>query len=333
MAPHLSAWATNQPIALRFVAREAVTAANVIATMIGWARSGRWASLLPRRPPVQDWLKFYQRSDDVCLGLARTAGVGGAPLELIRGFRHPERVWARLSPDGQQDVIESLRDGSRMQEIAGIFSGEAYDQHLHARLQDTAVFSTEQLEQFKRDFVTPAMQFFFRVTLPCVVLHGTHPSILMHRARRGDAKALDALLRIDQSVMHDWVLAEHAHQLGKAPRSPANRRVYQALNRGPFEKGISDQAVKVKISAFLSQLSRQMSAGWKRVVAEHPDLQAAAPPRPLTTPQLRALFDAAEQDATGGRCDPDLPASPEAFAKAVTREQARQLIVPELDKS
>lgn len=147
----------------------------------------------------------------------------------------------------------------------------------------------------------PEIIFFYRVVVPCWFFHQKPPGILLRKARSGNIDALDKLLRIDSSLIHEPRIADIFHK----SRWRKNNRTYSvitsALSKAPI-KTITPKSVKCYVAGLVSAASQLFNAK-------------------LTEPEIRQLFDAVQMDSGGPEIDPDLPESPEAFAKAIQRER------------
>lgn len=161
----------------------------------------------------------------------------------------------------------------------------------------------ETLAQLQKAYAQPEMLFFFKVWGPCWLHYKTSPTKLFRKARRGRVNAMKKLLRLDNSVLFDPVLAERFHQI-KARKSRAEYEDLLMAINNPVNQEIDPKKIKLIIAALISDFSVKHG---KR----------------LTAPVIRELFDAISQDRGRGRFDRDLPKSSEAFSQEIRRERKK----------
>jgi len=160
----------------------------------------------------------------------------------------------------------------------------------------------EELNEKLREALNETeINFYFRVWIPCWFLYGEYPPGLLRRARLGDVKAIERLLRLDTRVLNDTKIGEFFHQAKEKGKKRTVERITEALRKGPKSK-IDLRKVKCSIGGLISLISIFFR-------------------RRLTEPEIRKLFHAVARDMGKGNIDRDLPQSPEAFAKAILRER------------
>jgi hypothetical protein len=140
----------------------------------------------------------------------------------------------------------------------------------------------------------------YRTILLCWVLHGEYPSQLLRRARDGDLRALEDLLRIDRRLFFDPGIQRMLRQRIGHSRSAFVRVAFKAARSRP--RAIKKGMLKARFAAMVQTIS-----------GESPLFEE---------PGLQRMFDqVAQMDAEKPRLvDDDLPAAPEALRKAVWRE-------------
>jgi len=154
--------------------------------------------------------------------------------------------------------------------------------------------------------------FFIRVWIPCWLLYGNFPPNILRSARLGNIDALEKLIRLDGSIIHDPKIAEFLNR----EASKKNKSTYNFLIRsiGKKPKGkVTLQKLKMNFAGLISSISSAIR-------------------HRLTEREIRDLFDAISKDTGKGDIDLDIPDSPETFAKAIQRERQFWSIIPQPDK-
>jgi hypothetical protein len=157
------------------------------------------------------------------------------------------------------------------------------------------------------------LQFFIRVLIPCWITAKALPAQLLRKARQGDLEALDWLLRIDKSVIHDPKISEIIRTDSNNPRRARFNRIAKSFSS--FIPQLKKSKIKLGLLSFLSAAFSEFGG--------------------IDAPELRKLFDEFANSRSDGKTltDPDLPAGLEAFSKAIRRgrrewgmkRQAKQL--------
>lgn len=159
-----------------------------------------------------------------------------------------------------------------------------------------------QRHQENIKFILPEFVFLLTVLLPSIIIYGELPSKLYRKARSGDINALDMLLRIDKTIICDRKISEQIFRLSLKTNKSELNRVATAL-KGKLSGKKTMQKAKFKIAGLISVLSE--------VFGDR-----------LSAPDIQSLFNAIAADRNPSELiDPDLPDSPEAFAKAILRER------------
>ena len=139
--------------------------------------------------------------------------------------------------------------------------------------------------------------------MPCLVIHGELPSSLIRKARLGDISALEKIIQIDNSSIYDVKISKFMHKL-----SLTNKIKYNSICKLLLKnhRSISKKKIKMNFAAILSQISKLYGRALKI--------------SPLTSGQIRAIFDDNARKQGLGLIDIDLPDSPEAFYKQMYRK-------------
>lgn len=156
------------------------------------------------------------------------------------------------------------------------------------------------VQQYK-DTNETAIAFLFLVALPCWLIYKEWPSTLYHKAIRGDYNAIHKLLRLDPFTLHDPAIGKQIHRF----RIHGRQSLYEELLSAPLKP------IKVKLT---SRVIKDILAGLISLIAD-------ALKQPLTSTEIRDLFDAVARDAEKRDIDTSLPESQEAYSKVIQRNR------------
>lgn len=170
----------------------------------------------------------------------------------------------------------------------------------------------EALAQLQVAYAQPEMLFFFKVWGPCWLHYKTSPTRLLRKARRGHSESFKKLLRLDNSVLFDPLLAERFHQIKVKKSRSEYEDLLMAFNN-PVNQEIDPKQIKLFIAALISDFSLKNG-------------------RRLTAPEIRELFDAISQDRGQGRFDRQLPNKSDHFAQEM-RKIRKKLHAPDRAKN
>lgn len=156
------------------------------------------------------------------------------------------------------------------------------------------------------------LMFLFLVAFPCWFFYKEWPSTLYRRAIKsgGDTNAIHKLLRLDPFTLHDPAIGKHIQNV----RINGKSSYFEELLNAPLKP------IKVKLT---SRTMKDMLAGLISLLAE-------TLKQPLTSTEIRDLFDAVTQDADKKDIDASLPESPEGYLKVIQRNRPewQQLLRP-----
>lgn len=147
------------------------------------------------------------------------------------------------------------------------------------------------------------LMFLFLVAFPCWFFYKEWPSALYYRAIRknGDTNAIHKLLRLDPFVLHDPAIGKRIQNV----RINGKLSHFEELLNAPLKP------LKVKLT---SRTMKDMLAGFISLFAE-------TLKQPLTSTEIRDLFDAVAQDADKQDIDTTLPESQEGYLKVIQRNR------------
>ncbi|MBJ6799766.1 hypothetical protein [Geomonas propionica] len=298
-------WAQDKPFLIALFAPQLVTAARDMHLAFRYIRERRVFNHQYPVPHLPTWFTMY-RSHRRPLKFTRALfsdfssfgeeGVefGDAIFEGVRLFNSGKLDPSELIPTVEdiKQILPLLQStlSTSFQEIEEDLSNTPLDPSVKdAALQ---LFANMELEG----------SFFMLVLVPCWLLYRDHPTRLYRKARLGDLKALEKLLRLDPLVLHDQSIGSRIQALRFTNKTAAYQNLLEAPLKRPKAK-ITRKKMKYAIAGLISGIATIIN-------------------KPLTEPEIRALFDAVTLDADGSPIDTDIADSPEAFAKAINRDRA-----------
>ena len=300
----LEKWDSDKPWLPSFLAKLFLPAAELLYGLLDAVRTSQRLDGLGPLPPVKSWLRLYRAQDRVF----------GALFEEVistAGFR-------ALSPGFGKEIWRMMRRNPALTDQTFFVHAPAEDRkHLPKPLRRFMALTRLGEREYKKLLknpgvvpkdsspnqethpIDPELQFFLRVFVPCWVVGKTLPADLMRRARQADLDALDLLLRIDKTVIHDPKISEIIRTESNNPRRARFNRIAKSFSS--FLPAIKKSKIKLGLISFLSAAFSQFGG--------------------IDTPELRKLFDSYAQTKTKGKtlADPDLPPGLEAFSKAIRR--------------
>ncbi len=213
---------------------------------------------------------------------------------------------SRMSPEEVAAEIATLSDAEKL-ELVQPFIGVPFPpddgelrrmlDHFDAASEPADEEEAEETDEFMR---SAAGQFYLRVWLPCWIMHREYPPQLLFRARHGALDALEKLLRLDMSVVHDPRVAEHVHRITHAGTVRDRSLIANALAGKPKGK-LDRRGVRYALMGLISQFALAFGT---RVAA----------------PDIARLFDGIERVRAGRQSDKFIPVG-EALTKAVSRHR------------
>jgi hypothetical protein len=206
--------------------------------------------------------------------------------------RNPEM----LTP--QTITPESLKEGQQFwNDILKMSFAEIQDD-----IDDTPLApDVRAVVQHYKDDHEAELAFLFLVAFPCLLLYKECPSRLYRKARQGNTNAIHKLLRLDPFLLHDPSIGREIQKV----RIHGRQTAYADLLNAPLKP------IKLKLT---SRTIKDMLAGLISLLAD-------ALKQPLTSTDIRDLFDAVAQDADKRDIDTSLPESQEAYSKVIQRNR------------
>lgn len=315
----LDAWANGKPPLIAIIAQQIAVSADSCYIALTALKSGEPIEGYKKPPKLAEWINFYKNHRIIIQNLKGTlkrfdeiAEIGIFVSDiLILNRKVRRRLGSKKFNNKPRKDLEGLsqEDWKEIQEVGKT----VYQISLKDIESDIkGEYDDELSKEIKESLKDPEMLFFIKVWAPCWLLYREFPPTLLRSARLGNIKALEKLIRLDKSIIHDPKIAEFLHQAKEKKNKAIYNDLIKTLQKGPKEK-ITLQKIKMNLAGLISAIS---SAFGHR----------------LLEPQLRSLFDAVAQDTDKGDIDTDIPDSPEAFAKAIQRERRFWSIIPQPDK-
>ncbi|GFO61673.1 hypothetical protein GMST_39980 [Geomonas silvestris] len=298
-------WAEGKPFLIALIAPQLAVSARDMHLAFRHIRERRIFDHQYPMPPLPAWFAMY-RSHSKINRFTRAlfsdfSKFGGEGVELgetilqeVRFFRRGKLKPSEFvpSPEDLKELLPHLQStlSASFQEIEEDFFETPVDPQIKkAALQ---LFTDMEMES----------SFFIFVLIPCWLLYREHPTNVYRKARQGDLDALEKLLRLDPLMLHDQSIGKRIQALRFNNKAAAYQNLLEAPLKRPKAR-ITRKKMKYAIAGLISGISSLIK-------------------KPLTEPEIRALFDAVANDSGASPIDTDLADSPEAFAKAINRDRA-----------
>ena len=304
-------WAEHRRVSLLTaqLAQGIAVSAEMVYELMAMLRGGQVDSQMPPRPPAAQWLGMYDDREQVflaaCDAMPGMIGSGDDVRELLHGSRalstqaknDPAAIKTELESINPQRLMRRVRAAQRLEQ-------RGYRHHLIC-LQE--LMDDEDAENDAQDFgealaTSPELCFFFRVTLPCVVIHRRFPVQLLRKAKQGDIKAIEALVRVDDLAAHHPIIEAWASQQPGNVRQERLRQLRHWAEQGLDHGQFSRKQVKQLLAGLIAAQCEQMG-----MVIDFSTGQTTQ--GKLTARDICDLFNAVAQDRAGrtlGVVDEDL---------------------------
>lgn len=268
-------------------------------------------------PNIKSWLKCYRNSKEIFeLALIKLIlSTNNAPLLL-------EQLTIHLSSEKEkksiyENVQKQIQDMNA--EELSIFTSEI-DQNKQDFIKECDSLFNEKYNNVSQkeslDFISNIeIQFFMRIIVPCLIIHGKFPSTLLRKARLGDENIIKWMARLDNSTLKDSKIAQYIHKLSF--NNPTRHKIFcRSLTEESSTFDIGE--IKVSIATLISRVNFLFHkvCGSKRLNSE----------------EIRNLFTQ-EARMHGLEDDFDLPASKEALYKRIKRNTIWDEIIKLPDKN
>lgn len=293
-------WAQGRPPFIALFAPQIATFALEIPEILKHQKKHRFLTHSFPVPDLPSWHSLYRshrRYFDPFLEMAYQASPFGQQLVSLSVAlkdlpRYLEQVKEQgITPEQVKEAQEYWNGLLRMSFTD--IQEEIDDAPLTPKVRST-------VQQY-RDNDETAVAFLFLVAFPCWLLYKEWPSTLYHKAIKGDYNAIHKLLRLDPFTLHDPAIGKQVQLF----RIHGRQSLYEELLSAPMKP------IKVKLT---SRTIKDMLAGLISLMAD-------TLKQPLTSTEIRDLFDAVAQDTANRDIDTTLPESQEAYLKVIQRNR------------
>lgn len=302
----LKAWLEGKPFLSGMFALEVASAAETIFLGMEMLRKGERNPRVPAPPPIRDWTSLYRDHERVYNAIGSLFGLpreGLLSASAIAGYlRVLQKTAPLINPQLVAGVFATLPQPMVMGLGAEIHSGLNTIRQKYLRHVEEFVLENEKYDDAKMEVMVsmPEVQFFMFVWMPCWIRFRVYPGKLFHQARTGDTVALEKLVWIDKTVLHDRMIAEEMHRAHRKVGHGGVRRVGKAMGSG-FKGRFTKRQFKHALGGLIQEVSVSLK-------------------QPLGAADIRSLFDAIAR-VQGKLSDRDLPERPDAFEQAMRRQR------------
>lgn len=301
---HINDWCKDKPLPVQLAAKTYIPQIGGLVRVINEMRKGAICNSLPK-PDADLWRNMYRRKkmlnafqlvlDSLQVELPINQTINDArneSLRLTQGQSNIEQI------NLQEKGLDALITGSPvMLNVFALFQG-----FINQSLIERMPSASKQSDMELTPELSCILQFFCKVLIPCGFIYGEQPSRLLYRARNGNLDALDALLRLDKTIISEPRIAGHWNAIMMSVNRPLIKRM-QAAFIGDIRPALSPKKVKM------------ISAAYVMIAAEMCNYR-------LVTEELVDLFNAIARDFEGKPADYEIPDNEQAVYKAVKREVA-----------
>jgi hypothetical protein len=292
------------------VAEQLAVSAEPVFRFLKLIKSGDRVEAFSSLPKAKEWVRLYRnhRQMQRCL------------VECLGRFGKNGRFFAELADaillkgKTMRKVLESLKkrfekmrpyEQRRFMSEAQKEVNRLYNLHLADIESDIKGKVDEEFNRKIKEALNDAeISFYLRVWIPCWFLYRDYPPRLLRRARLGDVKTMEKLLRLDASVLNDSRIGENLYQARWKGKGATYEKLIEGTLKGPKAK-ITLKKVKYTIAGLISAITEVMGER-------------------LSEGKISALFHAVACDLGREDGDADIPDRDHiyAFAKAIQRERA-----------
>lgn len=298
--PAIEEWANNKNLLIALFAPMIAAFAREIPDMLRHQKKHRLLTHTFPVPRLPSWYALYRSRSLYCLPFFEMVFEGSPYVQQLLALgitmhdlsRNPEKLAIQtITPESLKEGQQFLDDLLRMSfaELQDDFEDTPLSPEIRAVVQ-----------HYKDDHETE-LAYMFLVAIPCLLLYKEWPSKLYRKARLGDTNSIHKLLRLDPLLLHDPAIGREIQKI----RIHGKQTLFAELLNAPLKP------VKLKMT---TRTIKDMLAGLISLLAE-------AIKQPLTSTDIRELFDAVAQDADKQDIDTSLPDSQEAFSKVIQRNK------------
>lgn len=293
-------WAQDKHPLIALFAPMAAAFAREIPDILKFQKNHRLLAHTFPVPRLSSWYAFYRSRSRYCIPFIEMISEGSPFAQQLVALgitfhdlsRNPEKLANQtLTPESLKESQQFW--GSLLKLSLTEFQDDLNDTPLAPDIRASVL-------HYKDDHETE-LAFMFLVAFPCWLLYKEWPSKVYRRARQGDISAINKLLRLDPFLLHDPAIGREIQKV----RIHGKLSIYENLLNAPLKP------IKLKLT---SRSIKDMLAGLISLLAE-------TFKQPLTSTDIRDLFDAVAKDADNRDIDTSLPESQEAYSKAIQRNR------------
>lgn len=293
-------WAQDKPSLIAFIAPQIADFAREIPELIKNQKKHRFLNHAFPVPDLPSWYAFYRSHRRYINPFTEMLYNASEYSQELIGLGQTFQDLSRNKEQLKEIVItpELIKEGQTywkdlLQLSFADLRDNWYDKPLSP--EERAV-----LQQYKDDH-EPALAFLFLVVYPCLLFYKEWPSVLYRKAIKGDYNTIHKLLRLDPFLLHDQAIGKRIQHI----RIHGRQNDYEELLKAPLKP------IKIKLT---SRTIKDMLAGLISFLAD-------SIMQPLTSTEIRQLFDAVAKDAEKRDIDTSLPDSPEGYSKVIQRNR------------
>ena len=322
---HFRKWAENKnPIMVELIPMLIRCMDTYLESVEGIKKQERVEGYVPL-PPINQWLGFYRKHHKIYQSIIEAVAavspeigkkvkdfyVMSKNLKLAASNSKPKealKVFNKLPLEEQKKILDTAKKDETYSAMGNMITiaNENEDVHL-------AHIDEKNKKRLMEIFTQPEVLFFMNVWAPCLMIYGEFPTTLLFRARHGDIDAIEKLVRLDKSIIHDPRMMNIHHQASKSKNKETFNRITKALGSRPQAKTKRRQ-VKYYFGGLLSNFS--VALGQKMPASDIED-----------------LFDALARDKGIDNIDPDfIDINAETFEKGIQRARKMWNISSLVDK-
>lgn len=250
-------------------------------------------------PDLQTWYSLY-RNHNIYFDVMGNFLLDGSPLvqELMKIGTEVTELREDIKSKSRDISAEEV---SKLQaSVKNLYQSSFTEIQSNIAEQSLAVQQNDALYHYFENHKTELLFCFF-VCTPCIIFYKTNPSRLYHRARLGEIKAIDALLRLDPLMLHDPSIGKQIQRIRLRGKTSTYVNIIEAPLK-PIKAKITRNRIKAMLGSFISLIATGLES-------------------PLTSTDIRKLFDAIAKDTRKQDYDTSLPNSDEAFYKTIQRNR------------
>lgn len=291
-------WAQGKSPLMALLAPSIASFAKEIPDILRHQKKHRLLSHTFPVPNLPSWHALYRMhhryTDPFFEMVLQTSDYGQELLTLTTTFQHLSRHPEYLKGITSEQIKEGQIYWKKLLQMSFADIQDGFD--------DTPITPEARttIEQYM-DVNETEFAFLFLVAVPCWLVYKEWPSSLYRKALKGDSNAIHKLLRLDPFTLHDPAIGKHIQYA----RIHGRHTIYEEFLSAPLKP------IKVKLT---TRTIKDMLAGLISLFAEK--LM-----QPLTSTEIRDLFDAVAQDADKCDIDTSLPESHEAYSKVIQRHR------------